>query len=102
MSARAQSAERECPMHSKPAKKDSADQQCCKTLRAIGSAVVKNVAGAQHVVGTVAYSDAVVLSLQARNQCALFAVDTGPPRARSFAELILQRSILAHAPPVTA
>jgi hypothetical protein len=27
-------------------------------------------------------------------------LDTGPPAARSFAELILQRSLLAHAPPV--
>ena len=27
-------------------------------------------------------------------------LDTGPPESRSFAELILQRSILAHAPPV--
>jgi hypothetical protein len=29
-------------------------------------------------------------------------LDTGPPGARSFAELILQRSVLAHAPPVFA
>jgi hypothetical protein len=27
-------------------------------------------------------------------------LDTGPPGSISFAELILQRSILAHAPPV--
>jgi hypothetical protein len=26
-------------------------------------------------------------------------LDTGPPRAHSFAELILQRSLFAHAPP---
>jgi len=26
-------------------------------------------------------------------------LDTGPPEARTFAELILQRSLLAHAPP---
>jgi hypothetical protein len=26
-------------------------------------------------------------------------LDTGPPKARTFAELILQRSLLAHAPP---
>jgi hypothetical protein len=30
------------------------------------------------------------------------SLDTGPPGARSFAELILQRSVLAHAPPVSA
>ena len=29
-----------------------------------------------------------------------FQSDTGPPFARSFAESVLQRSILAHAPPV--
>jgi hypothetical protein len=29
-------------------------------------------------------------------------LDTGPPGARSFAELILQRSLLAHAPPILA
>lgn len=28
--------------------------------------------------------------------------DTGPPGARTFAESVLQRSILAHAPPVRA
>jgi hypothetical protein len=28
-----------------------------------------------------------------------FELDTGPPLARSFAESVLQRSILAHAPP---
>jgi hypothetical protein len=27
-------------------------------------------------------------------------LDTGPPGATSFAELVLQRSILAHAPPI--
>jgi hypothetical protein len=29
-------------------------------------------------------------------------LDTGPPDAHSFAELILQRSLLAHAPPSPA
>jgi hypothetical protein len=29
-------------------------------------------------------------------------LDTGPPGARSFAELILQRSLFAHAPPFRA
>jgi hypothetical protein len=28
------------------------------------------------------------------------SLDTGPPRSLSFAESVLQRSVLAHAPPV--
>jgi hypothetical protein len=30
----------------------------------------------------------------------LLALDTGPPEVLSFSESVLQRSILAHAPPV--
>lgn len=29
-------------------------------------------------------------------------IDTGPPKAQTFAELILQRSLLSHAPPGSA
>jgi len=35
-----------------------------------------------------------------RDALAPLLLDTGPPGARSFAELILQQSLLAHAPPV--
>jgi hypothetical protein len=31
--------------------------------------------------------------------CPLLCLDTGPPESSSFAELVLQRSLLAHAPP---
>jgi hypothetical protein len=36
----------------------------------------------------------------AQHHVAPLLLDTGPPGACSFAELILQRSLLAHAPPV--
>ena len=37
-----------------------------------------------------------------RDAPAPLLLDTGPPGAHSFAELILQRSLLAHAPPFLA
>ena len=42
------------------------------------------------------------LPLRIQQTALVFALflDTGPPGVRSFAELILQRSLLAHAPPV--
>jgi hypothetical protein len=94
-----------CPFHSKPAKqeKQSNGAQCCKILRAIAPVVTKSWnrdhanfsgvdlcpeerKGAQHL------RIALVPSF----------LDTGPPDAHSFAELILQRSLLAHAPPILA
>jgi hypothetical protein len=95
----------ECPFHSKPAKqeKQSSQVQCCKILRAVVFAKTKDWArndakfcDANFPVQAgafVAYSLRVVAPL---------LLDTGPPKAFSFAELILQRSLLAHAPPFVA
>ena len=47
--------------------------------------------------------DYVVALISAADQLRLTPViewDTGPPAANSFAESVLQRSILAHAPPL--
>ena len=46
------------------------------------------------------FADAT-LSVISRPARDLIALDTGPPRAISFSELVLQRSILAHAPPLS-
>jgi hypothetical protein len=94
-----------CPFHSKPAKEkqQSSQVQCCKILRAVALAKTKSWAR----------DDAKVSGVDlCLNDCALIApsphprtlslLDTGPPSARSFAELILQRSLLAHAPPFLA
>ena len=43
----------------------------------------------------------VELISAAETQLLPLELDTGPPFARSFAESVLQRSILAHAPPVS-
>jgi hypothetical protein len=95
-----------CPFHSTPAKqeKPAAGAQCCKILRAVAPVAVKGWArddtnlsdsdgyGGEHAL-TIAYSQTTLVPL---------SLDTGPPGVRSFAELILQRSLLAHAPPFLA
>ena len=97
-------ASRQCPFHSKPAKqeKPSTGAQCCKILRAVAFAKTKDWArndtkfcDANFPVQAGAF---VVYSSRA---VAPLLLDTGPPlRAFSFAELILQQSLLVHAPPV--
>jgi hypothetical protein len=88
-----------CPMHSAPAKGNPAKNiPCCKDLRAVASHAAKNfTAAASQLVGVQDYVAAVLAS--PRGTTRLLALDTGPPRSLSFAESILQRSLLAHAPP---
>ena len=97
-------AETECPFHSKPAKQkqQSSQVQCCKVLRAVLLAKTKDWArndakfcDANFPIQT----DLVPYSLRTVSPLLL---DTGPPGAFSFAELILQRSLPAHAPPFVA
>jgi hypothetical protein len=92
-----------CPYHSKPTnqKEQSSQVQCCKILRAVVFAKTKDWArndakfcDANFPVLAGAF---VVYSSRA---VAPLLLDTGPPGAFSFAELILQQSLLAHAPPV--
>src|SRR5882757_990951 len=99
-------ASRECPFHSKPAKKEkqSAGVQCCKILRAVASVPTKswarddaNFSDAHHYC-----SESTLITAYSRTTVARLSLDTGPPGAHSFAELILQRSLHAHAPPSLA
>ena len=100
------SAQRGCPFHAKPAKKgkQSTGAQCCKTLRAVASIAKKNWARDDAKLSstdgycvqrelTFAFSSTLLANL---------SLDTGPPDAQSFAELILHRSLRAHAPPFLA
>jgi hypothetical protein len=74
---------------------------CCKMLRATvpGEAQIVQVASKDFlpiqswVVSELVFASAPQPRPQER--------DTGPPIAVSFAESVLQRSILAHAPPVS-
>jgi hypothetical protein len=95
----------ECPFHSKqrtPEKPNPAnDSPCCKILRATSAIPAKNPVRQTFDPGAVHsfFPETIVPELR-KIVFSLGTLDTGPPAARSFAELILQRSILAHAPPV--
>jgi hypothetical protein len=89
-----------CPMHSAPAKgKPAANLPCCKELRAIASHAGKNVAAGAGRLGGVRDYAAAIFLMPPRVAASVLVLDTGPPHSLSFAESILQRSILAHAPP---
>jgi hypothetical protein len=94
-----------CPFHSKPAKQkqEPSQLQCCKILRAVVFAQTKSWArdDAKSFDVDLCVEEVTLVALLPNVQ-ASWSLDTGPPGARSFAELILQRSILAHAPPFRA
>lgn len=84
-----------------PAKNADEGLPCCKVLRATVAANIEAPASQQ--TGLVAAQDffiAELLSIDDQDLQPLpEEIDTGPPFASSYAELILQRSVLAHAPP---
>jgi|SRR6266567_2097366 len=84
-----------------PSKKSNPPQvQCCKVLRAVALAKANNWAR-----DDAKFCDADLYSAErsliASPQATLtpFFLDTGPPGAHSFAELVLQRSCPSHGPP---
>jgi hypothetical protein len=96
-----------CPFHSHPVKsqnqKNSDAQPCCKILRAIVANSAKDPA--RLVIDPtdvdIPFAKLVVFA-RPKISFSSIALDTGPPGAFSFAELILQRSLRAHAPPFLA
>jgi hypothetical protein len=98
-------AQTDCPFHSKPAKQkeQSSQVQCCKVLRAVVFAKTKDWArdDAKFCDANFAVQEAGFVVYRSRAVAPLL-LDTGPPGAFSFAELILQRSLLVHAPPFIA
>ena len=95
-------AQTECPFHSKPAKQkeQSSQVQCCKVLRAVVFAKTKHWArdDAKFCDANFPVQARIFVAYPSRTVAPLL-LDTGPPGAFSFAELILQQSLLAHAPP---
>lgn len=88
-------------MHSAPAKqKPATHPPCCKELRAVASPVAKSIALVPRLEGSRDYAAEIFLP-PPHVAIEAFALDTGPPGAITFAESVLQRSILAHAPPVS-
>jgi hypothetical protein len=100
------SVEAGCPFHSKPAKQEqpSTGAQCCKILRAVAPVATKSWTrdDAKFSEANRYYDERTLITAYLQTTVAPLFLDTGPPDAHSFAELILQRSLLAHAPPSPA
>ncbi|PYI62137.1 MAG: hypothetical protein DMF07_14305 [Verrucomicrobia bacterium] len=102
LSAKTELAQAACPFHSKPAKQkqQTAQVQCCKILRAVVLAKTKRWARDDADFSDVDLrGEEFALVALLSNAQASSSLDTGPPDAHSFAELILQQSLFAHAPP---
>jgi hypothetical protein len=99
------SVQTECPFHSTPAKQkqEPSQLQCCKILRAVVLAQTRSWArdDAKFFDVDLCVEEFALIALLPNAQVSS-SLDTGPPDAHSFAELILQRSLLAHAPPFFA
>ena len=92
-----------CAAHDAPAHHKAAEGlECCKSLQAASVAPAKLLSSYDsriftwqlYVVGTLASPE------NARPTVLPQELETGPPRVETFAELVLQRSLLAHAPPI--
>ena len=84
-----------------PSKKSSEEEMpCCKMLRATLTSEAKVVEVPSNNFLPIERWIVADLIFTAEPQLSPFELDTGPPFAGSFAESVLQRSILAHAPPV--
>lgn len=91
-----------CPMHSAPAKKKPAAKlPCCKEVRAVlAKSVTKAIPFNARLAARCQYA-ADTFSLPPRIALEIGGLDTGPPGCFSFAESVLQESMLSHAPPVS-
>ena len=87
--------------HDAPGGKDKGGGvECCKIVRATLSTPIKTVGLADELAfEPYKYLGVVLVLPDPGDQNGIFEWDTGPPGADSFAESVLQRSLLAHAPP---
>lgn len=96
-----------CAMHQKtsapqPEKGNGCgDLPCCKSLQATANGLVKTVAKPTWLGALQPFCVTPGSAIDAGTRQLSPIRDNGPPGENSFAELVLQRSILAHAPPVS-
>jgi hypothetical protein len=77
--------------------------ECCKTLRATLAGAAKDFAGYDTSLFALEfYFVRSVIFTNDSGPVSVLELDTGPPFVHTFAESVLQRSILAHAPPLFA
>jgi hypothetical protein len=76
--------------------------ECCKTLRATLSGGAKDFVGYDFSLFALQryFVGPVISANDSRATSRVLELDTGPPFISTFAESVLQRSILAHAPPL--
>jgi hypothetical protein len=90
-----------CPLHSAPAKKKPAPKTpCCKEVRAVVAKCIQVAGLGMRLIGSRDYAPEIFLR-PSGEAIEIDGLDTGPPGRFSFAELVLQESMLAHAPPVS-
>ena len=95
----------ECPFHSKPAKQKEQPShvECCKILRTVVFAKTKDWGRDDAKFGESNFAAQANTSVAYSSRTGEpLLLDTGPPGIFSFAELILQQSLPAHAPPFAA
>jgi hypothetical protein len=91
-----------CPMHSAPAKKKpAAKTPCCKEVRAVVAKSLTKVLTLTLRSADRADFGRDILVRPPHVVTEVAGLDTGPPGSLSFAESVLQESMLAHAPPVS-
>ena len=91
-----------CPMHSAPAKKKPATKTpCCKDVRAVVAKSVTASAAGGRLIVVRDYATEIFAQQPVRVVIEFGNLDTGPPGWVSFAESVLQESMLSHAPPVS-
>jgi len=89
-----------CDSQSPAKDKSERSTECCKTLRATLSATSKDFAGYDSSLFALQlYFVGAVISTNDSGPVPVLELNTGPPFVSTFAESVLQRSILAHAPP---
>jgi len=95
------SCHRPCCGNQPPAKNTTESAtECCKTLHATLTGTAKDFAGYDTSLSALQfYFVGPVISTNDSRPVPVLELDTGLPFANTFAESVLQRSILAHAPP---
>ena len=92
-----------CPGHKAPEDDQQSEgcdaSSCCKSLAA--PVAVAKLAASYNFLSftTEEFPGACAFDLGEHHDATIAEIDTGPPRSISFAESVLQRSVLAHAPP---
>lgn len=80
---------------------DCGDVPCCKILRATATASAPLVSKPIWLGALITFFKPSIPETKTEATKFSRILDTGPPGENSFAESVLQRSILAHAPPLS-